>query len=97
MLRKVLLAIGIVLLLIAAAMILRGNWPAVLWFGINGAVITIGFVFERWQYRRSHSHKPGIGWQLTGERFVDPGSGAMTEVWFEPKTGERRYVEIKPR
>jgi hypothetical protein len=97
MLRKVLLTIGLALLLIAAAMTARGNAPAALWCGVNGAVITLGIVFERWQYRRSHAHKPGAGWQLTGERFVDPGSGAMTEVWFEPKTGERRYVEIARR
>ncbi|MDB5986101.1 MAG: hypothetical protein JWR16_1154, partial [Nevskia sp.] len=87
MLRKLLLTLGLALLLTAATLTLFGNWPAALWCLINGAVLTVGIVFERWQYRRPQTQAPGAGWQATGERFVDPGSGELTELWFEPRTG----------
>ena len=35
----------------------------------------------------------GPGWAPTAERFRDTESGAMVTVWFNAKTGERRYVE----
>lgn len=36
--------------------------------------------------------RPG-NWRPTGEKFVDPETGRLVEVWFEPDTGERRYVD----
>ncbi|MEP7130959.1 MAG: hypothetical protein ABI770_07515 [Sphingomicrobium sp.] len=27
------------------------------------------------------------------EKFVDPESGKLLTVWFDPATGDRRYVE----
>ena len=33
------------------------------------------------------------GWQLTDEKFVDPETGKLVTVWFDPGTGERRYVD----
>lgn len=92
MLRKFLLAIGIALLVAAALLTLFGHWPPALWCLINGALLTAGIVFERWQYRQPQTRAPGAGWQITGERFVDPTSGEFMEVWFEPRSGERRYV-----
>ena len=94
MLRTALLTIGLASLAAAAALTLLGIWPAALWCLINGALLTLGLLFERWQYRRPQTQAPGAGWQATGERFVDPGSGVLTEVWFEPSSGERRYVTV---
>ena len=37
------------------------------------------------------------GWQLTSEQFIDPATGKRLEVWFEPKSGARRYVEIQDK
>src|SRR5690348_12709364 len=34
-------------------------------------------------------------WEMTGERFRDPASGAMMEVRRNPVTGERDYVEVE--
>lgn len=34
------------------------------------------------------------GWRPTGEKFIDPASGKLVEVWSDPRTGERRYVDI---
>ena len=38
--------------------------------------------------------KPPMGgdWRPTDEKFVDPESGQLVTVWYDPKTGERRYV-----
>ena len=32
-------------------------------------------------------------WQPTAEKFIDDESGRPVTVWFNPKTGARRYVE----
>jgi hypothetical protein len=37
---------------------------------------------------------PTGNWRPTGEKFIDPATGKPVEVWFEPKTGERRYVDV---
>jgi len=38
--------------------------------------------------------RPPMGgeWRPTDEKFVDPESGQLVTVWYDPKTGERRYV-----
>lgn len=41
--------------------------------------------------------RSGLGhgaWRPSGERFIDPETGRLVEVWFEPSTGERRYVAV---
>ncbi|TWB75591.1 hypothetical protein FBZ87_104704 [Nitrospirillum amazonense] len=37
---------------------------------------------------------PGPGWQDTGERFTDPGTGAPVAVYYNPTCLERRYVRL---
>jgi hypothetical protein len=32
-------------------------------------------------------------WQPTGERFNDPTTGQVVEVYYNPQTGERDYRE----
>ncbi|MEJ2216741.1 MAG: hypothetical protein P8099_09000 [Gemmatimonadota bacterium] len=90
MLRRVLLGIGIAGLLVgglflAAGLILPGIQLLVM-FG----VLTVAVAFERWRYVRS-VNRARAGWQATGERFVDPGTGRLTEVYYNPDTGEREY------
>jgi Domain of unknown function (DUF1707) len=49
---------------------------------------------QRWApWRRGHgdAERPQIGWQPTGERFRDPGSGRVMRVWVDPGGG-RHYV-----
>ena len=55
---------------------------------LSGGVILLGTLFER-HYRKT----PPVNaqWQATGERFVDPQSGANVEVLYDPVSGERRY------
>ncbi|MBS0373330.1 MAG: hypothetical protein JSR73_02020 [Proteobacteria bacterium] len=54
-----------------------------------GVVVLVGVAIERWRYRTTP--RPGADWQPTGERFVDPESGRSVDVFYDPKTGERRY------
>ena len=58
---------------------------------VLGLLIVAGVGFERWRYTRLTT-VPGGRWQATGERFADPQSGAEVEVYYDPHTGERRYV-----
>ncbi len=61
--------------------------PAVL-----GLVIVIGVAFERWRY------KPPVtgvtaNFVATPERFIDTDTGRPVQVFVDPNSGERRYVE----
>ena len=58
------------------------------------ALILIWFFFRSGGYKRQPlDAPPGRDWNFTGERFLDPQSGAMLEVWYSPQTGERAYVQ----
>ncbi len=95
MLRLVILAVGVALL--AGAVVLyvaQGPLFGVAYLGASGTLMVIaGVLFARGRYRssvdRGHDR-----WQSTGERFVDPTSGRLMEVRYDPETGERDYVEV---
>ena len=60
------------------------------------ALILIWFLFRQNGYKRHPlDAPPGRDWSLTGERFLDPQSGEMLEVWYCPRTGERAYVRAR--
>ena len=61
------------------------------------AIILIWFFFRSGGYKRRplDAPPPGPDWTFTGERFLDPGSGEMLEVWHCPRTGERAYVRAR--
>jgi hypothetical protein len=93
MLRKALIAYG-VLCLIGAGILLASHVTTalVIYLAINGLLIAGGILFERSGYR-SHVNRMQGKWQHTGERFNDPTSGQVVEVYFNPQTGERDYRE----
>ena len=69
-----------------------------LWIGtgtislmVVGAVALATALLER-SYGKPVRPPLGGSWRPTDERFVDPESGKPVTVWFDPKTGERRYV-----
>ena len=94
MLRILLLWLGVVALLCAALAALSGSYQAALWLLVNGAIFTLGTLFERWRYKPVKSPQAARG-APTGERFVDPKSGALMEVYYDASTGERSYVLVK--
>jgi hypothetical protein len=55
-------------------------------------IVLLGLAFEHWRYKATDQPAPR-GFQATGERFLDPGSGKTIEVFFNEETGERRYVD----
>jgi len=64
--------------------------------GIFIALVLIWLLFRSGGYkRRPLDDPPGRDWSFTGERFLDPSSGEMLEVWHCPRTGERAYVRSR--
>jgi hypothetical protein len=91
MLRASLLVFAAALALTGAILLIRGvPGPGAYALGL-GAIIVLGTVFERWRYR-PNATGPGAGWERTGERFEDPQTGKTLQVFYDPGSGERRYV-----
>jgi hypothetical protein len=89
-LRTVLFAIGLVLLIAASAATFAGRAATPL--AVFGAILTAALLFERYVYKSIRPERPGPGWEQTAERFIDPRSGRSVTVYFNPRTGERRYI-----
>jgi hypothetical protein len=87
--------LGFALLVLAAGLVLLMVQPAQA-FGalVFGALLTLGTVFERWRYKPAKTAGAARG-SATGERFVDPETGALTEVYYDAATGERSYVKVE--
>jgi len=67
-----------------------------LWCGAVALPFLIWFLFRKGGYKRTPLDAPlGPDWRFTGERFVDPTSGEMLEVWFHSTSGERAYVRAR--
>jgi hypothetical protein len=97
MLRKAILAYGILALIGALALALTGvgvGLGLAFYLFINGGVVLAAVLFERGRYRPAVTR--GGPWQETGERFVDPTSGQLMKVRYNPQTGARDYVPVEP-
>lgn len=57
------------------------------------AALLIGLWCERYLYKPIHDVPPGVGWEQTGERFLDPKTQRPVTVYYNSRTGERRYVD----
>jgi hypothetical protein len=91
MLRTTVLIIAGIVAAIGAALILTGVTLPGIQALVMGGLVVVGILCER-RYRHDNQQPDGR-WQATGERFVDPTSGKDVEVYYDPKSGERRYVE----
>ena len=58
----------------------------------SGACSVVRLSVEHWRYKPVSARTPEQGWVATNERFVDPESGQLITVYYQPSTGERRYV-----
>ena len=84
------LALGLGALAVAGGLLLLrsgGGTPLL----VFGALILLT-VFLEPRYRGAKPDPVGPDWQRTSERFRDEESGEWMEVWFNPISGERRYV-----
>ena len=90
MLRTLLLVFAGALALAGMILLARGLPGGAQALGLGG-VIVLGTLFERWRYRPNHD-RSGTRWEPTGERFEDPETGKTVQVFYDPGSGERRYV-----
>lgn len=91
MLRLVVMIAAALWFAVAAGLFLwePASWPML----AMAAVLLLGTVYERFHYRGVDPGAGLAGFQPTSERFRDEETGAMITVWFNPATGERRYIE----
>jgi len=95
MLRLAVLGFGCVQFCGAVALgLLTSAGPAMIAPAVIGALIVLGTTLERFRYKPLRAIRPGPGWQLTGERFVDPETGKIVQVWQKDSTGERLYATL---
>jgi hypothetical protein len=81
-----------VLLMVGGLLASASGSPAALVTSFWGFVLFAAVLFERWRYRKTPA--AGGAWQHTGERFVDPETGRLTQVLYNPKTGDRVYQPV---
>lgn len=94
MLRTAVLLVGCGVLLLGGYLCTLGPGAGGIQTLIGGAVFVLGTLFERWRYNNKNAAVDG-DWQATGERFVDPATGKNMEVFYDPRSGERQYREIR--
>lgn len=68
------------------------------WHGVAMIVVGVVLIISAYAepvYGKLTGRPPlSGGWRPTGEKFIDPASGKPVEVWFDPATGERKYVDV---
>jgi len=95
MLRKAIMAYGVVAIIGAILLAIGGIITGlVVYLFVNGAIVLAALLFERGRYRPSVN--PDGPWQETAERFVDPTTGQLMKVRYNPETGARDYVPVNP-
>jgi hypothetical protein len=87
--RGLALVAGAAIAVCGIALLSYGGGPLLL---IVGALAILTALLEP-IYGRANGRPSGDGWRPTNEKFVDPESGKLVTVWFDARTGERRYVE----
>jgi len=92
MLRSGLLVFGLVLTGIGLVLLIMRGMQSGQPFLIWGAIVMIAVCCESWRYCRNKLSKNGQ-WQRTGERFEDPETGKNMEVFYDPASGDRRYIQ----
>ncbi len=89
MLRTVIAAIGA--LALCAGIVLAAVPPHTGWgLLIFGALVLLSLLFEG-RYRSGAAASAGSRFEPTGEKFIDPGTGQLVEVYYDSKTGAREY------
>jgi hypothetical protein len=91
MLRSV-VAVLAVLVVIGGAVATLTVGPAGIGWLVMGVLVLIGLLAERVYYKRIVDRAPDPRFERTSERFRDPVTGAVVDVYADPKTGERAYV-----
>jgi hypothetical protein len=91
MLRLAAIVVTAAVLVVMLAGAAAADWHT-LPFTIAPAILLLGLMFERYVYKPIRLDPPGPGWNRTTEKFADPRSGQTVVVYYNPRTGERRYI-----
>lgn len=62
---------------------------SVWWLLVDAGLVLLAVLFERSGYQPKASHPEAL--RPTGERFQDPTTHELVEVWEDPQTGAREY------
>lgn len=89
-LRGVAIAIALAVAALATLGFIFGHIGGALVVALYALLFVALFALERATYQPRVDASRGE-WQTTGERFVDPTSGDVLDVWFDPTTGQRDY------
>ena len=91
MLRAFVIGLGVAFIFgaVVLAVAVPRAWFVAFELFLLGIVLLAGLFFEGRYRGRSVSASKKL--QATGERFVDPTTGKLTEVLYDPQTGERVY------
>jgi hypothetical protein len=87
-LRRGLLLACAVLLVLSLQLVAAGRLPG-WWLLANAGLVGAALLFERRGYRPQAPDPEAL--RPTGERFHDPTTGTLVEVWEDPHTGAREY------
>lgn len=95
MLRWVIIVYGLLSLIGAAVLLflVHAQYQLILYLAANGLIVIGAIFLERKRYRARVDRTQGR-WQPTGERFVDPATGQLMEVFYNAATGQRDYREV---
>lgn len=92
-LRIVLIGLAALAVVGAVALLVAGvgtSTTTIIWVIVEAAILLLALLLERGRYRPKASPGP---WESTAERFQDPTTGRWIRVEYNPRTGERRYVD----
>lgn len=67
--------------------------PTVFWGGFAAIAILSWLVWDRKRYGRRETRQIPVGFFSTEEVNIDPVSGIKERVYYNPRTGERIYIE----
>lgn len=70
--------------------------PVFVELSIGAGIVLLGLLFEARRYLSRLSDPDSSRWQLTDEKFIDPTTGHLMQVRFDPQSGERDYVDLGP-
>jgi hypothetical protein len=95
MLRGIIMSYGLLSLIGAAVLLflVHATLWLVVYLAVNGVILVSAVLLERQRYRTRMDRGQGH-WQPTGERFVDPTTQRLMEVFYNRTTGERDYREV---
>ncbi len=99
--------VGAIVFLGGAGVVLAGGAIAGLWAMVVGGILVLVALYEQSRYVADRGASPaappgwgppagppaaGPGFERTTEVFDDPTTGVRLRVWYNARTGERRYL-----